>query len=313
VASTPSSLVLGVVSWLPAQMIAPFASSLRASPYQGRFGLVLGDGYTPADVAAMAQLADFVVEVADRYRRPSAAALRALAFARATRGVRRAYPLAFRLAVAAGRDRQARFEAFEYRLEGLQALRYRHYLEVLEGEGSDADYVLISDLRDVLFQGDPFDPPPERLEVYLEEPHMTVAEETFTSGWIRDLYGERELERIGARVTSCSGTVAGPRDELVRYLRKMAPEIARARRPLGSHDQAVHNHLLYSGELDPVRILANGEGRVLTMAEMTRIDRDGAGRVLRADGSVPAVLHQYDRFPPLAAELLSAVRERNGF
>jgi hypothetical protein len=82
------------------------------------------------------------------------------------------------------------------------------------------------------------------------------------------------------------------------------------RRPVYSGDQGIHNYLLRTGRLDPVKVVANGYGRVLTMGAMRTIERDADGYVLNRDGSRPAVLHQYDRHGPLAAELVALLTGR---
>jgi hypothetical protein len=303
-ASTPSSLVLGVATWLAPDQFEPFARSLRATGYKGRLGMILGH-YDPATICGFDELADFTVTVDDSYERVNSTLARLLGTVRTVRGVRRAYPRAFRLASRAGESTAlARWSALEFELEGLQSLRYDHYYDVLQREGAAADQILLTDMRDVLFQADPFEPQVEGLEVFLEEPHMTIADEWFTHSWMLSLYGQEEVSELAQEVASCSGTVAGDRASMLRYLREMSQAIVWRRRPLGNHDQGVHNHLLRTGRLDPVEIVANGAGRVLTMAEMADIRRDADGRVLNADGSLPAVLHQYDRHPGLAGELV---------
>jgi len=303
-ASTPSSLVLGVATWLAPEHFEPFARSLRATGYRGRLGMILGH-YDPATARGFDGLADFTITVDDSYADVNPTLARALRAVRTVRGVRRTYSRAFRLASRARESRAlARWSALEFELEGLQSLRFGHYYDVVQREGAGADQVLLSDMRDVLFQADPFETPVEGLEVFLEEPHMTIADEWFTHRWMLSLYGQEEVSELAHEVASCSGTVVGDRASMLRYLREMSQAIVWRRRPLGSHDQAVHNHLLRTGRLDPVEIVANGAGRVLTMAEMADIRRDADGRVLNADGSLPAVLHQYDRHPTLAGELV---------
>jgi hypothetical protein len=308
VTSTPSSLVLGCATSLPSTYFEPFARSLRATGYQGRLGLVLGH-YTDDDTRALEDLADFAVRVDAQYQAVSRAAVKALRSMRDTRRVRRAYPRAFSLVAAASprRERLARWRALEYRLEGLQALRYEHYREIVTSAGPNVDQVFLTDVRDVFFQRDPFDPAIDGLEVYLEDPSVTLVGEPRNRKWIRDLYGRGELRAIGDQVVSCSGTVAGSRDAILGYLDAMAEEIERHRRPLGSHDQGVHNHLLRRGLLRSANIVANGHGRVLTMGRVAAFDRDDEGRVVNADGTVPAVLHQYDRHTSFATELIASL------
>ncbi len=305
-ASTPSSLVLGCATHLPASVFRPFVHSLRASGFQGRLGLVLGH-YPPEQLREFAALADFTVAVSGEYEEVNARLVGTLRFLRSRGRTRVLYPAAFAAASRArgGRGAAARWRALELTLEGLQALRYAHYHEIVARAGADVDQVFITDLRDVLFQRDPFDPPLGGLELALEEPRVTIATEPWTRAWMQDVYGAREVAALGAEVVSCSGTTIGRREDMLRYLSAMSQEIEGRWIPFGSHDQAVHNHLLRHGRLGEVTLAQNGRGRVLTMAGMSRVERDGEGRVLNADGTVPAVLHQYDRFRGLAVDLLA--------
>lgn len=305
VGSSQSSLILGVATALPRPFFEPFARSLSTTAYRGRFGIVLGQ-YSADAGRSIADLSDFVVAVDDKYDRVNSLLLGALRVTRNTRRVRRAYPALF-AAAAARRERGSlsRWRALEYHLEGLQALRYNHYYDIVRR--SDADYILLSDLRDVIFQRDPFDPPPCGLELFLEESHMTIHSEYFTHRWMRALYGATEVAALGDEVASCSGTVIGPRPDMLHYLKEMSQEIIWRRRPLGSHDQGVHNHLLRSGRFGTAVIVPNGHGRVLTMAGMPHVERATTGQVLNYDRSVPAILHQYDRHPQLAAELRASL------
>ena len=87
----------------------------------------------------------------------------------------------------------------------------------------------------------------------------------------------------------------------------MVEEAARHSRPMGSHDQGIHNYLLRTGRLDPVYVQENGCGAVLTMGLQKQIDVDSEGRILNHRGDLPAVLHQYDRHVELAARLRESI------
>jgi hypothetical protein len=165
---------------------------------------------------------------------------------------------------------------------------------------------MLSDLRDVIFQRDPFVEPLPPLEVFLEEPEVTFAIEGFNRQWIDDLYGEAGLLRLGAGVVSCSGVTFGTREGMERYLVAMADEVRAHLPPLGAHDQAIHNWLLATGRLPEATSVPNGHGRVLTMGAQRHIEVADDGTVLNHDGTVPAVLHQYDRHVDLAPTLLAA-------
>lgn len=299
--STHNSVVLGAFERLPPRYIEPFARSLRSTEFAGTFRLVTA-GYGADDLRLLASVADDIYEANEACVPPTGpTVVPFLQLLRRTRGVRRLYPLCFQVAARAASERHslARWIWLERNLEGLQALRYLHYYRYLTTKVGDADLVMLTDVRDVVFQRDPFERAVHGLELVLEESHVVVGRDHFNTRWIRDLYGPESAAHLeGARV-SCSGTVIGQRAAILHYLTEMILEIMWRRRPMGAHDQGVHNWLLRTGRLPLATLVANGSGRVLTMGAMRSYETSSEGYVLNSDGSVPAVLHQYDRHKEL--------------
>lgn len=310
--STSHSLVLGFAANLSADSFRPFVDSLRATGYQGRFGLITAK-CSPDQRAQLSALADVHWDVDDQFTAVATAAqLKALKWLRGTPGFRRVYPVAFQVLARAGRERmaQARWEQLEYELEGLQSLRYGLYYDFLQRLTPDADTILLSDLRDVIFQADPFSVPVAGLELYLEDRSSTLGTDAFNSHWLRNLFGPDQLSLLAQKNTSCSGTTVGDRAAILDYLTRMSQAILWRRRPLGSHDQGVHNGLLRMGSLPSARVVPNGHGRVLTMGLLPQVNISPEGVVLNDDGTVPAILHQYDRHTSLAPVLVNRLAAR---
>jgi len=304
--SPSHALVLGSATNLPASHFLPFFRSLSASGFQGRTCVFVAN-MPPGERERLAIEVDEVVDVDNGFPRvASPGLLGALRRAKRTRGMRKHFPTlcrgACRLRRASAGSPLA--EDLEFRLVGLQSLRYDLYRSYLV-DHPEFDQVMISDLRDVIFQRDPFAPPVAGLEVFLEEPGVTFALEGFNRRWIADLYGSGAVDQLGDRVVSCSGVTLGDRDAMVGYLAAMSDEVNRHLPPLGPHDQAMHNWLLANGALEPAHAIANGHGRVLTMGALREVPVADDGTVLNSDGSVPAVLHQYDRHVALAPRLLA--------
>ena len=188
--------------------------------------------------------------------------------------------------------------------------RYLHAYEFLRS--SHHERVLLTDVRDVLFQADPFAGLPRAgLAVGMETRRLTLATEPFNARQITLAYGAEGLRRIGGQPVSCSGVTYGDRASMLRYLRLMAGEIwklsdAAARHPM---DQALHNYILWSGRFGAFRELDTLDGPIATVATLDEAELrvSGAGRLLNRDGSVPPIVHQYDRFPRLAATLQGAL------
>ena len=303
--------ILGVTWRFGAESVGAFVRSARCSGYNGKL-VLFAAGTAPADVAAMRRTCD-VIEVDGEYPPLLPASLVwLLTHFKTTRGLRRHYPRAFRavgrlLRVGPG---SAKATDLEYRLQGLQSLRYRHYLAYLEAH-PEVEVAMISDVRDVVFQGDPF-VDVRGLEVYMEEPGTAFAHRGFNRTWIEDLYGAAVRDEMVGKLASCSGVTIGSRAEMLAYLRAMDAEVSRHLIPMGPHDQGVHNYLLHSGAFPFAQQIQNGSGRVATLSLLDDIRLDESGRVLNPDGTVPAVVHQYDRFGWLADAIhrrLASARE----
>jgi hypothetical protein len=301
---TEYPVVLGALSRLPVHHVEPFARSLRATGFRGQFCIVAA-GYDDRGLEQLRALADRVRAIDDVYPQSGAWTRAALSFTRRQRGLRRMYPALFRAAVhASGKTRSPkRWRGLEFHLEGLQSLRYEQYrhwlLDELVGEGP----VLISDLRDVVFQRDPFAEPVQGLEVYLEDESVQIGRDTFNTRWLRDVFGQEFVDTHHGHVVSCSGTVVGARQAMLDYLSKMAAVVETQRAPMGPHDQAVHNWLLRTGRLPEAMLVPNEHGRVITLGRVRAPRVSPEGLVLNADGAVSAVVHQWDRHPTLLSSL----------
>ena len=233
--------------------------------------------------------------------------------ARRQRGFRRLYPSLFKAVCRASSERNSlnRWRNLEFKLEGLQSLRYMHYYRCIVDEAVDAEVVMITDLRDVVFQKAPFTDPVTGLELYLEDGSERIGQDGgFNTRWLRDLYGQEFVDARRGQPLSCSGVVVGTRGAMLTYLAEMIEGIIWRRRPMGSHDQGVHNALVQTGRLPSAQLIPNQTGRVLTLGRMETFRTNDDGFLLNADGSIPAVLHQWDRHASLVADLRASMFQR---
>ena len=173
--------------------------------------------------------------------------------------------------------------------------------------------VLLTDVRDVLFQTDPFEHlPPRHLGVSMEAESLTVAGEHYNAKWIRMAYGPAMLKKIGDRPISCSGVTYADANAIERYLNLMVREILRLNfRAAGQSgvDQGIHNMLLWTGQLGEVFRLESLASPVATLGgvESGVLSFDAQGRLTNRDGSIVSVVHQYDRTPELRGKLRSTL------
>jgi hypothetical protein len=128
--------------------------------------------------------------------------------------------------------------------------------------------VLITDVRDVLFQGDPFGPDApvvEGLQVFEEHPDLTTAH--WLVDWpVGDCKGVHTKEPM-----LCSGTTIGTLDAMMKYLDAMYGEMKRwitdpkCRFITLADDQSIHNWLFYNGDLKGAQAIRHREGIVHTV------------------------------------------------
>ncbi|RYG82410.1 MAG: hypothetical protein EON59_14185 [Alphaproteobacteria bacterium] len=162
--------------------------------------------------------------------------------------------------------------------------------------------VLLTDVRDVVFQGDPFARPAERLEVYVEREGEPLAAHAFNLKHLKALVGEDFSERLRDRPCLCVGTVFGPTEDVTRLCRTMLMLAAIPRSGAGGAfgaDQAACNLAVHLGLID-ADIRPNYE-RVATIGDEggLLVWRDD-GVILNPDGGASPIVHQYDRHPHLA-------------
>lgn len=179
---------------------------------------------------------------------------------------------------------------------------YRHFLyhDYLLNNPGRFRNVLLSDVKDVVFQRDPFDfAIGDRLYVAMENAAIPIGECPWTGDWIVAAFGTSALEQLGPEAMSCAGTTLGPAERITAYLRAMLAQIQQMRDAYAGADQAAHNRLLHEGALDPVEKLANFEGPILTVGSEPAWTVNASGELINNDGSVIHIVHQYHWHPKL--------------
>lgn len=182
--------------------------------------------------------------------------------------------------------------------------RFAVYAQILQGRPEIGE-VITTDVRDVVFQGDPFADPCDQLEFFIEAEDRYLADHAFNLKHLQALVGEGLASELGQRPCICVGVVAGPAAVMLRFCRAILFLCAIPRSHVGGAfgaDQAACNiiaHLnIVGGE-----IRANF-GRVATVG-MTAAETLGFenGRIINPDLSISPIVHQYDRIPSLERQI----------
>jgi hypothetical protein len=212
--------------------------------------------------------------------------------------------------------RRAGAEPVELELDGVpdplsyNLIRYRLFAAHLRSL-REPTRVLLSDVRDVLFQRDPFRAiaDDDGLHLFLEHEAKPIGACIWTSSWIRFRYGDDALPPLAGRPVICSGIVLGRTPALLRYVERVAAEIdpaLRATHYMAGYDQGIVNRLCHGPVPEDLSALVLHPYRSspvlhLGNAPPGTVRLDGAGELRNDDGEVVAIVHQYDRHPELAS------------
>jgi len=191
------------------------------------------------------------------------------------------------------------------RLWHCQSARFFYFRDYLAAH-PEYDVVMITDVRDVLFQDDPFALDlQDGITVFEEFPGTPLGDQQNNAYWIEALYGPDALRRLSDNPVLCIGVMMGATSAMIEALDVLLPDMLTRYIGWGT-DQGVLNFHARVGHLPSVHIHPFGSGAALHMgiAPPTTISVDAAGRVLNAEGQVCPVLHQYDRHPDLRVPLL---------
>lgn len=172
--------------------------------------------------------------------------------------------------------------------------RWQLYLEVLNEHFPEVENIILSDIRDVVFQDNPFNHlSGADLDFSIDQNTVGNCQE-HNAKWIRDIYGEEELERAKDQWILCAGLVAGTKQGIMHLANefvKETEELIKTNR-LTFTDQASMN-VMYARGLFPNSNINNDHFR--TMHHAVNLTFDRRGYLLNEKGERISVVHCYDR------------------
>jgi hypothetical protein len=180
----------------------------------------------------------------------------------------------------------------------IQLERYGIYKSLLEENFNDAERVLLCDVRDVVFQDDPFKFPAEAELEFFHEPAL-YSKCQCNGGWIKNVFGEERYDQLKDEWIICSGTTLATGAGIMKYIDTMIEEIERVKQT-GIHmfsgvDQPIHAHLAYTDSFPDQVKHHNGEGPIVTLHHQLSLTVDRQGRILNKNREVVPIVHQWDR------------------
>ena len=291
------NIVLGVAEGMEWAEIEPFVRSLRSTRYDGDVLLYVAD-LDPHTIESL-RAADVGVRPMRRILL-SALGRRLTPYDPRLARLHGRYPTLIRLASRWSREPTSAAAALAAAISVRDIRRFFLYYRYLLSDGHAYENVMLTDVRDVIFQDDPFAfDIGAALHCYLEDTGPTLGSEPYNQRWLRTAFGEAVAEQLRDRPIVCAGVTLGPTELVVEYLRVMVEHLLRLQVQTTGLDQAVHNYVLHSKQVRSALLVPNGGGTVATLG------------ITPADEVAPllgaAVLHQYDRHPQLSASLLKAI------
>ncbi|WP_254964667.1 hypothetical protein [Cyanobium sp. Aljojuca 7A6] len=174
----------------------------------------------------------------------------------------------------------------------------------------DIGSVLLADVRDVIFQSDPFEHVTSGR--YTGDEILKVKDCPSNAIWIKAAYGDDIYTRLAEKVSVCSGVSLGTLAPMQDYLEAFCQETLRVMQDkcldtLPVWDQAFHIKMLLLDHFPFQTVPWNGFLATVAQAEAEhlRVNADG---LVEVDGRVPAILHQYDRHPPIQEHIHATYR-----
>lgn len=168
---------------------------------------------------------------------------------------------------------------------------YQRYLRA----NPNYDGILLTDVRDVLFQDRFFEGARDIVELYEQDESYGTG--NCDSDWYREAWGEEALRRADGRPAVCIGTILGSHDQIMKLIHDFIVYYSRA--PFRGVEQAIFNRLLLEGQPTfAYRINRNIDGAVATLAgDKAHGAVSVSDRISRkSDGSTVPIVHMYDRF-----------------
>lgn len=178
--------------------------------------------------------------------------------------------------------------------------RYFCFSDYLAQLTSKPNYVLFSDVRDVVFQKQPFSFPFELgLSVASECVRSTIGNSRANSKWLWQAAGFKQMRKLANQTPICSGTTVADYRTALSYLTQMTSLLKKAYfwGLFEAIDQGLHNYIVHNQLIEPLHIFRNWSSPFLTLdsEEVLSENKDSAGYICNQDRSIVPIVHQYDR------------------
>lgn len=173
--------------------------------------------------------------------------------------------------------------------------RFLLYLVYLKTNKSKYNSVMLTDVRDVIFQKNPFDEiRKNEISFFLEDNSQTFANSELNTQWYEDAFNIKISNTMLNEVVSCAGITIGNESGIIKYLEFLKSNMEKRNHIQWGIDQGLHNGYIYN-YCEHFDLYCNDEPFVLTMGATKNFKTDKYGQLLNSKEEVYAIVHQYDR------------------
>jgi hypothetical protein len=202
----------------------------------------------------------------------------------------------------AGKNNIQRLNRYVKIFHLISGSRYCFYYDYLLANRDKYKYILVTDVRDVLFQADPFAHLEQDSILNFYQEDDPIKDSFYICYWVKHAFGAKKLEPIKDKMGICSGTTIGSVDRMLDYLENMIATQARITgglTALGGFDQGIHNYLIYNNYFPGAQIKINGTAEVFQLGGSTPTLFNENQELVTSENVVIPVIHQFDRTPEI--------------
>ncbi|MDB5086962.1 MAG: hypothetical protein JWR09_956 [Mucilaginibacter sp.] len=184
--------------------------------------------------------------------------------------------------------------------------RFVLYQTYLEERLDEYAQVMLTDIRDVIFQRTPFSVPvTEGISFFLEDPSHTFRHK-LNYQWLTQATSKSLADKLLDKVVCCAGITIGSTGEILDYLQYIKGKLSQCEKLEWGLDQGIHNSYVY--EIKPVtmRIFGSDEPYVINLGAYQPYSLNKDGELVNSLNQPYAIVHQYDR----SGGLFASIKER---
>jgi len=178
--------------------------------------------------------------------------------------------------------------------------RFIFYLHYLLENGKDYQNVMLTDIRDVVFQQEPFCSSfNDGICFFLEDPVQTFSYSELNYKWLTDATDEGTASKFINDTVSCAGVTIGSVNSVIDYLKYIKSKLEfRTELPWGL-DQGIHNSYVYTVKPAGMVVYKSEQPFVYNMGAYQPYKLNSKNEVVNPEDKPYPIIHQYDRFGEL--------------